>query len=160
MVFSKFLSVLCACCLHLLSLFIDSQMAKCAWCGKEKYGLDMALPVETDDGTHVSFCSLNCLSLYRVKAHSASDQFVLCNHCKLIKPDQYNLTMSDGLMRKFCSLDCVNGFQHSFVSSSSSVIVTPTQNALYDKDVKLIKNELPATLVAPAAIVPQLIRGK
>lgn len=141
--------------------FIDSQMAKCAWCGKEKYGLDMALPVETDDGTHVSFCSLNCLSLYRVKAHSASDQFVLCNHCKLIKPDQYHLTMSDGLMRKFCSLDCVNGFQQSFVSSSSSsVIVTPAQDASDEKDIKLIKNELPATLVAPAAIVPQLIRGK
>jgi hypothetical protein len=135
---------------------IDSQMAKCAWCGKEKYGLDMVLPVESDDGTQVSFCSLNCLSLYRVKAHSASNQLVLCDHCKLIKPDQCRLTMSDGLVRNFCSIDCVNSFQQSFVSSSScSIIVTPD-----DKDVKIIKPELPATLVTPAAIVPQFIRGK
>jgi len=57
------------------------------------------------------FCSLNCLSLFRVNQQANSGQSVACDHCHKLGPAQYHLTMSDASVRNFCSYPCVAAFQ-------------------------------------------------
>lgn len=75
------------------------------------------------------FCSLNCLSLYRVNLQATSNQAVVCDHCRKFVPAQYHLTMSDASVRNFCSYQCVMAFQSQFAASSNktSAPVNQTQ---------------------------------
>ncbi|XP_064254686.1 zinc finger MYM-type protein 4 isoform X5 [Passer domesticus] len=60
------------------------------------------------------FCSVNCLSAYRVKMVTSSGVQVQCNSCKTSANPQYHLAMSDGSIRNFCSYNCVVAFQNLF----------------------------------------------
>ncbi|KAL9824836.1 zinc finger MYM-type protein 4 isoform 5-T5 [Geothlypis trichas] len=60
------------------------------------------------------FCSVNCLSAYRVKLVTSSGVQVQCNSCKTSANPQYHLAMSDGSIRNFCSYNCVVAFQNLF----------------------------------------------
>ncbi|XP_074411872.1 zinc finger MYM-type protein 4 isoform X3 [Zonotrichia albicollis] len=60
------------------------------------------------------FCSVNCLSAYRVKMVTSSGCQVQCNSCKISANPQYHLAMSDGSIRNFCSYNCVVAFQNLF----------------------------------------------
>ncbi|XP_066060343.1 zinc finger MYM-type protein 4-like isoform X3 [Chamaea fasciata] len=60
------------------------------------------------------FCSVNCLSAYRVKMVTSSGVQVQCNSCKTSANPQYHLAMSDGSIRNFCSYSCVAAFQNLF----------------------------------------------
>uniref|UniRef100_A0A8C5IV00 TRASH domain-containing protein n=1 Tax=Junco hyemalis TaxID=40217 RepID=A0A8C5IV00_JUNHY len=60
------------------------------------------------------FCSVNCLSAYRVKMVTSSGCQVQCNSCKTSANPQYHLAMSDGSIRNFCSYNCVVAFQNLF----------------------------------------------
>ncbi|NXO44091.1 ZMYM4 protein, partial [Locustella ochotensis] len=71
------------------------------------------------------FCSVNCLSAYRVKMVTSSGVQVQCNSCKTSANPQYHLAMSDGSIRNFCSYNCVVAFQNLFnkpASLNSSVV--------------------------------------
>ncbi|NXA03625.1 ZMYM4 protein, partial [Sapayoa aenigma] len=60
------------------------------------------------------FCSVNCLSAYKVKMVTSSGVQVQCNSCKTSANPQYHLAMSDGSIRNFCSYSCVAAFQNLF----------------------------------------------
>ncbi|XP_032936541.1 zinc finger MYM-type protein 4-like isoform X7 [Catharus ustulatus] len=71
------------------------------------------------------FCSVNCLSAYRVKMVTSSGVQVQCNSCKTSANPQYHLAMSDGSIRNFCSYNCVAAFQNLFnkpAGPNSSVV--------------------------------------
>ncbi|XP_030360209.1 zinc finger MYM-type protein 4 isoform X4 [Strigops habroptila] len=71
------------------------------------------------------FCSVNCLSAYRVKMVTSAGVQVQCNSCKTSSHPQYHLAMSDGSIRNFCSYSCVAAFQNLFnkpAGMNSSVV--------------------------------------
>ncbi|CAK6440924.1 unnamed protein product [Pipistrellus nathusii] len=67
-----------------------------------------------DSGKTELFCSINCLSAYRVKTVTASGVQVSCHSCKTSAIPQYHLAMSNGSIYSFCSSSCVVAFQDVF----------------------------------------------
>ncbi|XP_067581525.1 zinc finger MYM-type protein 6 isoform X3 [Pseudorca crassidens] len=67
-----------------------------------------------DSGKTELFCSINCLSAYRVKTVISSGVQVLCHSCKTSAVPQYHLAMSNGTIYSFCSSSCVVAFQNVF----------------------------------------------
>ncbi|XP_017830029.1 zinc finger MYM-type protein 6 isoform X2 [Callithrix jacchus] len=67
-----------------------------------------------DSGKTELFCSINCLSAYRVKTVTSSGVQVSCHSCKTSAIPQYHLAMSNGAIYSFCSSSCVVAFQNVF----------------------------------------------
>ncbi|XP_057355968.1 zinc finger MYM-type protein 6 isoform X3 [Manis pentadactyla] len=67
-----------------------------------------------DSGKTELFCSVNCLSAYRVKMVSSSGVQVSCHSCKTLVIPQYHLAVSSGTIYTFCSPSCVVAFQNVF----------------------------------------------
>ncbi|XP_055257985.1 zinc finger MYM-type protein 6 isoform X2 [Moschus berezovskii] len=84
-----------------------------------------------DSGKTELFCSINCLSAYRVKTVTSSGVQVLCHSCKTSAVPQYHLAMSNGTIHSFCNSRCVVAFQNVFNkpkgANSSAVPVSQTQ---------------------------------
>uniref|UniRef100_M3YU20 TRASH domain-containing protein n=1 Tax=Mustela putorius furo TaxID=9669 RepID=M3YU20_MUSPF len=84
-----------------------------------------------DSGKTELFCSINCLSAYRVKTVISSDQGVQvsCHSCKTSAIPQYHLAMSNGTIYSFCSSSCVVAFQNVFnkPKGTNSSAVPPSQ---------------------------------
>ncbi|KAK3751177.1 hypothetical protein RRG08_023935 [Elysia crispata] len=93
----------------------NNKVMSCCWCGTKKMNFDMIERLDADNKFQM-FCSLNCLSLYRVNLQAKSNQAVPCDQCKKVTPAQYHLTMSDASVRNFCSYTCVMTFQSQFTS--------------------------------------------
>ena len=93
-------------------------MVACAWCSVSRSNFDMIERVDADNQCQL-FCTLNCLSLYRVNLQATSNQSVACDQCRQSAPAQYHLTMSDASVRNFCSYACVMAFQGQFNPSGS-----------------------------------------
>ncbi|KAK3098409.1 hypothetical protein FSP39_019220 [Pinctada imbricata] len=91
----------------------NKKTVLCAWCNCKKSNFDMIERVDANNKYQL-FCSLNCLSLYRVNLQATSNQAVTCDQCKKFVPAQYHLTMSDASVRNFCSYQCVMTFQSQF----------------------------------------------
>jgi len=98
----------------------------CEWCGAERSSFDMVERVDSS-GPVKLFCTLNCLSLFRVNQQANSGQSVACDQCHKLGPAQYHLTMSDASVRNFCSYPCVDAFQAQFKSPATSSAPTPGQ---------------------------------
>lgn len=96
----------------------NQKITSCTWCQAKKSNFDMVERIDTNNKTQL-FCSLNCLSLYRVNLQATSNQSVTCDQCKKFAPAQYHLTMSDASVRNFCSYNCVMAFQGQFQSPQS-----------------------------------------
>ena len=97
----------------------NQKILACQWCQAKKSNFDMVERVDTNNKTQL-FCSLNCLSLYRVNLQATSNQSVTCDHCKKFAPAQYHLTMSDASVRNFCAYSCVMAFQAQFQQPQAS----------------------------------------
>ncbi|XP_004372019.1 zinc finger MYM-type protein 6 [Trichechus manatus latirostris] len=67
-----------------------------------------------ESGKTELFCSINCLSAYRVKTVISSGVQVACHSCKTSAIPQYHLAMSNGTIYSFCSSSCVVAFQNVF----------------------------------------------
>ena len=93
----------------------NKKTVPCAWCGTKKSNFDMIERVDANNKYQL-FCSLNCLSLYRVNLQATSNQAVVCDQCRKYVPAQYHLTMSDASVRNFCSYTCVMQFQAQFTT--------------------------------------------
>lgn len=93
------------------------KVVQCAWCGTKKSNFDMIERVDANSKFQL-FCTLNCLSLYRVNLQATSNQSMSCDSCHKFKPAQYHLTMSDASVRNFCSYPCVMTFQSQFTQPS------------------------------------------
>jgi len=115
----------------------------CEWCGARRCNFDMIERLDPDGHVQL-FCSLNCLSLYRVNQQANSGQSVMCDQCRSLVPAQYHLTMSDASVRNFCSYTCVAAFQAQFAAPTSAAVAAPTPGQ------KVTANTASAT-TAPAA---------
>uniref|UniRef100_A0A8C9PYM0 Zinc finger MYM-type containing 6 n=1 Tax=Spermophilus dauricus TaxID=99837 RepID=A0A8C9PYM0_SPEDA len=82
-----------------------------------------------DSGKTELFCSINCLSAYRVKTVTSSGVQVSCHSCKTSAIPQYHLAMSNGTVYSFCSSNCVVAFQNVFnkPNGTQSSAVPPSQ---------------------------------
>ncbi len=87
---------------------------KCAWCSVTKQHYDMVEKQDPNTGKFQRFCSLNCVSLFRVNQQATSNVSVACDRCGVTAPAQYHLTMSDASVRNFCTYACVMAFQDQF----------------------------------------------
>ncbi len=96
------------------------RVVACAWCGAKKSNFDMVERVDQNNKFQL-FCTLNCLSLYRVNLQATSNQNVQCDQCHKMAPAQYHLTMSDASVRNFCSYSCVVSFQSQFAQPKQNV---------------------------------------
>jgi len=108
---------------------LNKKVVSCAWCNCKKSNFDMIERVDANNKYQL-FCSLNCLSLYRVNLQATSNQAVTCDQCRKCVPAQYHLTMSDASVRNFCSYQCVMAFQSQFASGTKTQqFVTNTSQA-------------------------------
>ncbi|XP_003471114.2 zinc finger MYM-type protein 6 isoform X1 [Cavia porcellus] len=82
-----------------------------------------------DSGKTELFCSINCLSAYRVKIVTSSGVQVSCHSCKTSAIPQYHLAMSNGTIYSFCSSNCVVAFQNVFnkPKGANSSAAAPSQ---------------------------------
>ncbi|XP_006886492.1 PREDICTED: zinc finger MYM-type protein 6 [Elephantulus edwardii] len=87
-----------------------------------------------DSGKTELFCSINCLSSYRVKTIIASGVRVACHSCNTSAIPLYHLAMSNGTIYSFCSSGCVVAFQNVFNkpkgTNSSSVLPSQGQGVV------------------------------
>ncbi|XP_012578182.1 PREDICTED: zinc finger MYM-type protein 6 isoform X2 [Condylura cristata] len=94
-----------------------------------------------DSGKTELFCSINCLSAYRIKTVTSSGVQVSCHSCKTSAIPQYHLAMSNGTIYSFCSSSCVVAFQNVFSKpkgtnssvvplSQSQVVVSPPSRSV------------------------------
>jgi len=105
----------------------NKRDARCEWCGTTRCNFDMVERVDAGGGPVKLFCSLNCLSLFRVNQQANSGQSVACDQCHKLGTAQYHLTMSDASVRNFCSYPCVASFQAQFATPAASSAPTPSQ---------------------------------
>lgn len=140
-----------------VTIYTSGISAKCSMCQK---GTDNLAPkplyalgnssrlsaemIETtnDSGRTELFCSINCLSAYRIKTVISSGIQVLCHSCKTAAVPQYHLAMSNGTICSFCSSNCVLAFQNVFnkpkgrnsslapISQGQEVLSAPMQSAV------------------------------
>ncbi|XP_032566100.1 zinc finger MYM-type protein 4 isoform X6 [Chiroxiphia lanceolata] len=102
----------------------SAKITPCTLCKSLRSSAEMVESTNNVGKTEL-FCSVNCLSAYRVKIVSSAGVQVQCNSCKTSANPQYHLAMSDGSIRNFCSYNCVVAFQNLFNKPSglkSSVV--------------------------------------
>ncbi|XP_073173962.1 zinc finger MYM-type protein 4 isoform X5 [Lepidochelys kempii] len=103
----------------------SAKITPCALCKSLRSSAEMIESTNNLGKTEL-FCSVNCLSAYRVKMVTSAGVQVQCNSCKTSAIPQYHLAMSDGSIRNFCSYSCVVAFQNLFNKpagmNSSSVV--------------------------------------
>ncbi|NWT01048.1 ZMYM4 protein, partial [Mionectes macconnelli] len=102
----------------------SAKITPCTLCKSLRSSAEMVESTNNMGKTEL-FCSVNCLSAYRVKIVSSAGVQVQCNSCKTSANPQYHLAMSDGSIRNFCSYNCVVAFQNLFNKPSglkSSVV--------------------------------------
>ncbi|CAN8017720.1 unnamed protein product, partial [Ixodes persulcatus] len=113
-----------------INLFVlaHRKIVPCSWCKVKKYNFDMVERVEPANSPSLSqlFCSLNCLSLFRVNQSASSSRAIRCDNCSKMQPAQYHLTMSDTSIRNFCSYKCVLAFQNQFTNLPTLTTTSPT----------------------------------
>ncbi|XP_051892341.1 zinc finger MYM-type protein 4-like isoform X2 [Pristis pectinata] len=90
-----------------------SKITPCTWCKSLRASAEMIENINSF-GKPELFCSVNCLSAYRVQMVTTQGTSVQCNYCKVTMTPQYHLAMSDGSIRNFCSYNCVASFQGLF----------------------------------------------
>ncbi|XP_074832148.1 zinc finger MYM-type protein 4-like isoform X2 [Carettochelys insculpta] len=102
----------------------SAKITPCALCKSLRSSAEMIESTNNLGKTEL-FCSVNCLSAYRVKMVTSAGVQVQCNSCKTSAIPQYHLAMSDGSIRNFCSYSCVIAFQNLFnkpTGMNSSVV--------------------------------------
>ncbi|XP_063310866.1 zinc finger MYM-type protein 4 isoform X1 [Pelobates fuscus] len=91
----------------------SAKITPCALCKTFRSSAEMIENTNSMGRTEL-YCSVNCLSAYRVQMVTSSGVQVQCNSCKTLAVPQYHLAMSDGSIRNFCSYNCVVSFQNLF----------------------------------------------
>ncbi|KAM8976838.1 zinc finger MYM-type protein 4 isoform 2-T2 [Pelodytes ibericus] len=91
----------------------SAKITPCALCKTLRSSAEM-LENTNNLGRTELYCSVNCLSAYRVQMVTSSGMQIQCNSCKTLAIPQYHLAMSDGSIRNFCSYNCVVSFQNLF----------------------------------------------
>ncbi|XP_055931989.1 zinc finger MYM-type protein 4-like isoform X1 [Argiope bruennichi] len=113
-----------------MTLFVLShrKIIQCIQCKVKKYTFDMIERISENNQVQM-YCSLNCLSLFRVNLSATSSKCIRCDNCAKNIPAQYHLTMSDGSIRNFCTYQCVLLFQNQFTAVPALTTSTTTRQA-------------------------------
>ena len=122
---------------------LRQKTVACAWCGSKKSNFDMVERVDANNKIQL-FCTLKCLSLYRVNLQAMSNQNVACDQCRRLGPAQYHLTMSDASVRNFCSYGCVMSYQSQFSTPMGAENTIHVNNSIQD-----VKTSIPDQLTTP-----------
>ncbi|XP_072402931.1 zinc finger MYM-type protein 3-like isoform X2 [Diabrotica undecimpunctata] len=93
------------------------KIVNCSWCKVKKYNFDM-IRQYNKQGPTINMCSVNCLNLYRFSIERNN----ICSHCHKVVPPLYHLKSHDGVMRSFCTYNCVTNFQNKLSSNIGSTI--------------------------------------
>ncbi|GBL96599.1 Zinc finger MYM-type protein 4 [Araneus ventricosus] len=111
-----------------MTLFVLShrKIIQCVQCKVKKYTFDMIERISENNQVQM-YCSLNCLSLFRVNLSASSSKCIRCDNCTKNIPAQYHLTMSDGSIRNFCTYQCVLLFQNQFTAVPALTTSTTTR---------------------------------
>ncbi|KAG8588457.1 hypothetical protein GDO81_005984 [Engystomops pustulosus] len=96
----------------------SAKITPCALCKTLRSSAEMIENTNSAGRTEL-YCSVNCLSAYRVQSVTSSGIQIQCNSCKMMAVPQYHLAMSDGSIRNFCTYNCVVSFQNLFSKSTS-----------------------------------------
>ncbi|XP_072404611.1 zinc finger MYM-type protein 4-like isoform X2 [Chiloscyllium punctatum] len=109
----------------------NSKITPCTWCKCLRSSAEM-IENTNSFGKAELFCSVNCLSAFRVHVVTTQGTSVQCNYCKVTMTPQYHLAMSDGSIRNFCSYNCVASFQGLFSQAApgSQAVVPLSQGQL------------------------------
>ncbi|XP_076466800.1 zinc finger MYM-type protein 3-like [Babylonia areolata] len=151
--------------------FAHRKVVHCSWCGSQRDNFDMIERLDSSSKFQL-FCSLNCLSLFRVNLQAKSNQAVKCDHCHKLTPAQYHLTMSDASVRNFCTYNCVMSFQAQFSKGqppippippiplsavSSPATATAAKHRHNTRGKSANKNAQPAPTQSPVPIISNVI---
>ncbi|XP_037683700.1 zinc finger MYM-type protein 6 isoform X2 [Choloepus didactylus] len=160
-----------------VTIYTNGISTKCSMCQKNAdnsaqtppYALGKSLRpsaemIETtnDSGKTELFCSINCLSAYRVKTVTSSGVQVSCHSCKTSAIPQYHLAMSNGTIYSFCSSSCVVAFQNVFNKpkgtnssvvpvSQGQVVVSPPSSSSVSAGGGDTSATSPSSISSPAA---------
>ncbi|XP_075709471.1 zinc finger MYM-type protein 4 [Rhinoderma darwinii] len=106
----------------------SAKITPCALCKTLRSSAEMIENTNSVGRTEL-YCSVNCLSAYRVQSVTSSGIQIQCNSCKMMAVPQYHLAMSDGSIRNFCTYNCVVSFQNLFSKPTgiNSSVVPLTQ---------------------------------
>ncbi|ESN90900.1 hypothetical protein HELRODRAFT_194612 [Helobdella robusta] len=123
------------CSVTCLNTFVAKhhKLVPCSWCNIRKSCFEMIEKQDASNSKVQYYCSLNCLSLYRVNVQANSNVKVTCDYCMKFAPAQYHLSMSDASVRNFCGYPCVLAFQNKFVETkgpeSATIKILSTSSA-------------------------------
>lgn len=91
------------------------RIAPCKWCQVKKYNFDLIKLRGKELGEEgVLVCSVHCLNQFRNSLAVKQSIKSKCDHCEKFKKTLYQLSMSDGSLKSFCSFDCSTKYQKSF----------------------------------------------
>ncbi|XP_014252117.1 zinc finger MYM-type protein 3 isoform X1 [Cimex lectularius] len=127
-----------------INILSKRKIMSCVWCKAKKYNFDMihqkkkVSPLNSDQNSSPVFvsmyiCSLNCFTLYCVSLQAGTASSQMCTQCKKIDLRLFQLSMSDGTFRDFCSYDCVKEFTNLSKKGKKFLKVNPHPTNAVDK---------------------------
>ncbi|XP_059832883.1 zinc finger MYM-type protein 3-like isoform X5 [Hypanus sabinus] len=110
----------------------NTKVLPCAWCKTLGKNFDMIANVDTT-GKMGFFCSLCCITSYKVKQSGTIGPKTKCRFCKKNLPEQVYYNMTDRVVHQFCSPNCWTNFQQSSPEGSIQLSCTYCHNIFSGK---------------------------
>ncbi|XP_060688481.1 zinc finger MYM-type protein 3-like isoform X4 [Hemiscyllium ocellatum] len=110
----------------------NTKVLPCAWCKTLGKNFDMIANVDTT-GKMGFFCSLCCITSYKVKQSGTIGPKTKCKFCKKNLPERVYYNMTDRVVHQFCSPNCWTNFQQSSPEGSIQLNCTYCHNIFTGK---------------------------
>lgn len=110
----------------------NTKVLPCAWCNTLGKNFDMIANVDTS-GKMDFFCSLCCITSYKVKQSGTIGPKTKCKFCKKNLSDSLYYNMTDRVVHQFCSPNCWTNFQQSSPEGSIQLNCTYCHNIFSGK---------------------------
>ncbi|XP_067903432.1 zinc finger MYM-type protein 3-like isoform X2 [Heterodontus francisci] len=110
----------------------NTKVLPCAWCKTLGKNFDMIANVDTT-GKMGFFCSLCCITSYKVKQSGTIAPKSKCRFCKKNLSERVYYNMTDRVVHQFCSPNCWTNFQQSSPEGSIQLNCTYCHNIFNGK---------------------------
>ncbi|XP_041051004.1 zinc finger MYM-type protein 3-like isoform X3 [Carcharodon carcharias] len=110
----------------------NTKVLPCAWCKTLGKNFDMIANVDTT-GKMGFFCSLCCITSYKVKQSGTIGPKSKCKFCKKNLSERVYYNMTDRVVHQFCSPNCWTNFQQSSPEGSIQLNCTYCHNIFSGK---------------------------
>ncbi|GCB67552.1 hypothetical protein scyTo_0012158, partial [Scyliorhinus torazame] len=110
----------------------NTKVLPCAWCKTLGKNFDMIANVDTT-GKMGFFCSLCCITSYKVKQSGTIGPKSKCKFCKKNLSERVYYNMTDRVVHQFCSPNCWTNFQQSSPEGSIQLNCTYCHNIFNGK---------------------------